>query len=501
MKSTEKLELEVANFGPIARAKIDLRPLTVFIGPSNTGKSYLAVLIYALHRFFGGGPLSVEYRSRTWDPHVAKDLGDETLRELFDLSESFRSVRRIDSPTLLPESVSALVRPLLESIGEDAESIDAQIRCFGVDATNQLIRHGSATSASICLRKYDSRTDDRTDSFEHHCTIGRTETRLSASLPLAMPLGIKPGRRFRLPRIHIPSRLRERIDRREFEAGLVLGELLEAVAPFVVGAVSSPAYYLPADRTGVMHAHRAIVRSLIRQAPFGGIRPSPPALALSGVMADFLETLIGMEEPRHRGRKQDNGLADRLESELLGGSVRIEKSFTDYPSFFYRPNGWRNDLPLMNASSMVSELAPVVLYLRHVVQPDDLLIIEEPESHLHPAMQVAFTRQLAAAVRTGVRIIITTHSEWVLETLANLVRMSELPRKGREKFDDGEFALSPGDVGAWLFEPKKRPKGSVVREIPLDTESGVFPAGFGDVAESLYNRWAEITNRIEESGS
>ena len=50
---TEPLQLSVSNFGPIAKAEIDLRPLTVFVGPSNTGKSYLAILIYALHRFFG----------------------------------------------------------------------------------------------------------------------------------------------------------------------------------------------------------------------------------------------------------------------------------------------------------------------------------------------------------------------------------------------------------------------------------------------------------------
>ena len=49
---TEPLQLTVSNFGPIAKANIDLRPLTVFVGPSNTGKSYLAILIYALHRFF-----------------------------------------------------------------------------------------------------------------------------------------------------------------------------------------------------------------------------------------------------------------------------------------------------------------------------------------------------------------------------------------------------------------------------------------------------------------
>ena len=48
------LNLKVQNFGPIAEADIELRPMSVFVGPSNTGKSYLATLIYALHQFFGG---------------------------------------------------------------------------------------------------------------------------------------------------------------------------------------------------------------------------------------------------------------------------------------------------------------------------------------------------------------------------------------------------------------------------------------------------------------
>ena len=49
-----KVRLDVSNFGPIAEGSVELRPLTVFIGPSNTGKTYLATLIYALHRFLGG---------------------------------------------------------------------------------------------------------------------------------------------------------------------------------------------------------------------------------------------------------------------------------------------------------------------------------------------------------------------------------------------------------------------------------------------------------------
>ena len=48
------VHIAVENFGPIEKAEIDLRPLTVFVGESNTGKTYLAALIYALHRTFDG---------------------------------------------------------------------------------------------------------------------------------------------------------------------------------------------------------------------------------------------------------------------------------------------------------------------------------------------------------------------------------------------------------------------------------------------------------------
>ena len=150
---------------------------------------------------------------------------------------------------------------------------------------------------------------------------------------------------------------------------------------------------------------------------------------------------------------------------------------------------------------MVSELAPVVLYLRHVVQPGETLIIEEPEAHLHPAMQVEFIRQIAALVQAGVRVIVTTHSEWVLEELGNIVRCSELPEARRKKIPQGDFALRPDQVGAWLFKPKLRPKGSVVKEIKLDAETGLYPTDYDDVSLALYNDSVDIFNRIQGSNA
>ena len=182
--------------------------------------------------------------------------------------------------------------------------------------------------------------------------------------------------------------------------------------------VMRPAYYLPANRTGVMRSHQVVVSSIVQSAASAGLRPAarPGIPMLSGVLADFLSELIEMSRQRrpHKGKQTDLGA--QLEEGILDGAVRLDDSEAGYPLLAYRPKGWDDDLPLARASSLVSELAPMVLYLRHLVRENDLLIIEEPESHLHPAKQAALAREIAGLIRRGVRIIMTTHSEWFLDS-------------------------------------------------------------------------------------
>ena len=80
----------------------------------------------------------------------------------------------------------------------------------------------------------------------------------------------------------------------------LLLSLFDAIITYSIGEAYRPAYYLPADRTGVMHAHRVVVRSLIERATAGGLRRTSPMPALSGVMADFLEQLISFRRQSTR---------------------------------------------------------------------------------------------------------------------------------------------------------------------------------------------------------
>ena len=512
------LELTVSNLGPIAEGKIELRPMSVFVGPSNTGKSYLATLVYALHQCFGAyfNPIShVLPWGQTFGggrvpflmPPNDLDLSAEDISSLhswrnamrLSMTESGQSMSsRVESK--LPETVSELVRRTLASVGQLSTNLDEEVvRCFGIDKTESLVHHPSDGDANFSL--CNSATDELgyNDIFRYEFTVNGQGTNIKATIPDLKPIPTVPH--FYIQRPSLLSLIlssNDVDDDRAKNSWFYLGALSSSILFWSVAPLGGSAHYLPADRAGVMHAHQVAVRGLIAGASRIALRPNPPMPVLSGVLGDFLERLIWLASGRvHRERDDYDGLALRLEQGLMQGAVRVEGGQIDYPSFVYRPAGWERDLPLMNASSMVSELAPVVLYLRHVVQPGDTLIIEEPESHLHPAMQVEFIRLLAAAVKASIRIIITTHSEWVLEELANLVLMSELPAEHREGIAGAELALNPDEVGAWFFEPNADGSGSSVKEMPLDKEMGNFPSGFGLITTELYNRYARISNRIE----
>ena len=506
---TEPLQLSVSNFGPIAKAEVDLRPLTVFVGPSNTGKSYLAILIYALHRFFGDYTGSRHFGFRRMHPILQRmamkqqSFNDDSVRRLADwikgvLVQVGAENLSAGPPIQLPDFIGSMIRPLFIDLSNFSEFIAEEIeRSFGIEDTARLIRHGNRGGAKIALRFKP---------FEYELALKRGKPEgVVISTSEETPLYINPhaeGMEEVLIQAHevMDTLALENDGRGTREVAYFIRTLSNSVLSNVVSPLNNAAHYLPADRTGVMHAHRVVVASLIERAPRAGLRHDTPLPALSGVLADFLENLVELGDLPRRRRNNMRNLAANLEWQILKGEIRSENSEAGYPMFSYQPQGWREDLPLMNTSSMVSELAPVVLYLRHIVQPGDVLIIEEPESHLHPAMQVEFIRQLAAVVRAGISVMLTTHSEWVLDELTNLVRLSELKKAQRKGVAGADFALSPDQVGVWLFEPKQRPRGSVVKEIPFDAEFGGFRSGFDDVALGTYNDYAEISNRIERSG-
>ena len=485
-----KLSLTVANFGPIEQAEVALRPFTVFVGPSNTGKSYLAILLYVLHRCFGRNR---DLRSSRFDRVFQRALSRKPLGIIREkiFRDWIRNLRAQNSIPRMPQMLTDYVKTILqEAQGLNSELEDELERCFVLDDLHELCRipsDGKSTSLTLRTERsseaisfaYDFRVG--VDSSQLRCNIDDVLSRLLPMRESLLSLAEIAELEESLPTTFWFSLLIDKIQREMF-------------------SVVPKAYYLPADRTGVMHSHTVVLRSLVRDATAGSRRKSEEVPILSGVLADFLENLItiGGADQRSRRNKDSVGLEKHIEREILKGAVQLDKSESKFPAFGYRPNGWSADLPLSRASSMVSELTPLVLYAQYLIEPGDLVIIEEPEAHLHPAMQAEMTRALARSVRKGLRVVITTHSEWVLESLGNLVQLSALPQEGRSGFPGEDCALSPDQVGIWLFDQEREQGGVTLKEVELDAESGLYSTGFDDVSEALYNDNARIFNRRQE---
>lgn len=416
-----------------------------------------------------------------------------------------RSLDRDSEPDmrLMPELLSRFVRDhLLSTKGLDSDLASELERCFGLsDGIDILIRWLSQGGISFAISTTTGSAAEAESAIKYHFRFERGQSETKAQIPTTTRFAITEIEQLRDGDLLPPRFLLDRdtdddffkLYMRDFIATLVSSQMNRIVGPFAHNA-----YYLPADRTGVMHAHRVVVSSLIDQAATGGLRPTRDLPMLSGVLADFLRQVIETSSGRRRHQGEHATIAQHVETAMLEGSIRGDSSEFSYPTFYYQPNGWKHRLPLANSSSMVSELAPVVLYLRHYVATGDTLIIEEPESHLHPEAQAAFAVVLGHLVNAGVRVLVTTHSDWLLEQFANLVRMTELSKEERTGLIDADAAIPAKDFGAWRFIDHGAQLGTVVEEIDINPEEGGLVRDYRQVLDETYNLWAEIGNRIAE---
>ncbi|MCY4507252.1 MAG: DUF3696 domain-containing protein [Acidobacteria bacterium] len=113
---------------------------------------------------------------------------------------------------------------------------------------------------------------------------------------------------------------------------------------------------------------------------------------------------------------------------------------------------------------------------------DDLLLIENPEVHLHPAGQAAMGEFLSEVASAGVQVVIETHSDHILNGIRRAVK--------------GGMLVS-GSVALHFFRPRledPHPQGGAQVESPiLDADGNIdsWPDGFFDQFDRDMNYFAD----------
>ena len=134
-------------------------------------------------------------------------------------------------------------------------------------------------------------------------------------------------------------------------------------------------------------------------------------------------------------------------------------------SYKYKDNKTNEYNPL-NVGFGVTFVLPVIVAILKAKE-GDLIIIENPESHLHPAGQSKVAELCAIASANGVQIIVETHSDHFL----NGIRVAT--KKG---------ILTPEQSKVYYFRKDKDELETKIDEINIDKDGGIdsYPKGFFD---------------------
>ena len=128
--------------------------------------------------------------------------------------------------------------------------------------------------------------------------------------------------------------------------------------------------------------------------------------------------------------------------------------------------GWGKDHRPINVGFGLTYTLPVYVALL-LAKPDDLIIIENPEAHLHPKGQVAIGEFLSLVAASGVQIVLETHSDHLL----NGIRMAV--KKGVVRNSDVQLNFVVNNdckEGADVITP----------EIDSNGRINIWPEGFFD---------------------
>ena len=481
------LKVTAKDFGPIIEGTVELKPLTVFVGPSNTGKSYMATLIYLLAvcspiygRYFW--PFDRDFRSPSRvEPFfdVDREISKETRRAVNSWAskidvpfEEYPQMSFGELPEELQSQTNSELKLLLESY---VRSIDEGLGSFwGVKGG--LTRHPNRQIQILLEQDKPLFTISLlTDALSELVETWSYDSDLSGANIVFHPSNVN-----RIKYSGFESN-ESSLHSAELYSQFFFGLLREAVHQLFTGFFLE-GYYLPAGRTGIMQVHRELASA--RTGPFSH---RANVYGASGVISDFLSRMLVMD--KRFLKDEASPLASAIgyfEDFVIKGKVEFEESSdVPFPDVVYKSK-W-GKFPLSRTSSMVSELAPLILFLKYLVSPGDLLVLEEPESHLHPQAQRQMARGIVRLVNAGVKVLITTHSDYFLNQVNNLLRISHagdewLEAHGFERAD----CLAHEDVSAYVFRWDDEQSGSLVEELTIRPDVGIDDEEFGKVVNAQY---------------
>lgn len=164
-------------------------------------------------------------------------------------------------------------------------------------------------------------------------------------------------------------------------------------------------------------------------------------------------------------------------------------------------------IPISATASSIKEIAPFVMMAEKGIARHYSTLFEEPESHLHPELQSAVVDVIAQMIKQGAHFQITTHSDYILRRINDLIYLFLLKKKWADKDRflafcqkyglDDNVTMDPSIVKAYFFKAEKNGTSSILEQdlskgVPFDTFETVIEKNFPISAE-IYEQFEELS--------
>lgn len=470
------MRIRITNFGPIEDFSFDLEhDLNFVFGLNNIGKSYAISLIYLILKNSISDML-ILYGDFVFSPRAIEGKLNETLERAIESLVSSDDAEECDITDGLVEHCKTLFRE------------------YFVSSLEQSLTNSFSDISSLDNAHSSDRFEISIEVGPHRISIvpvGETLTIGELHVGFATAIA-KRSQQNRHPRLNKQTgRLTTYLKDKEAFGHEISRFVLSKYTDFF-GAIEREVraiHFLPASRSGLYRAMTAfsqILAELSKKRSF--LRNKIELPNISEPDLDYFTTINDIKSSRKPGEFSE--IAEQLERGLLHGIVSYD---TANKQISYRPEDTELDLEVLATSSMIAEISPIVLFLKYVIGREDLLgrgrrrkdakpiiFIEEPEAHLHPEAQTILMESFVSLLAKGVRLVITSHSNYMFNKLNNLIL---------------DNRVDPKQVSCVVF--RQTPNGSRSDYLEID-ELGITDTNFIQASENLYDERVQILQKKNE---
>lgn len=482
------MKITFSNLGSIKKTTLDLRPLTVIIGPNNSNKTYIAYSIYGLL--------------------TSCKKFSSFSSEINPFIEFFQKIDETESET---ERYLILSLHNKDFINRLVDFINKYIhgRLWNFALKREIDEYFQDTSLKIFSKTNYEMDVTQKELLEAITNIKRKKFDVTSSQgmnPVSYSTLTLEKDKFS---IHSKSAFLDKDLTHAYS--VVFGNFLEEL----MASLFKNPFLFPAERNAFVINYKILARNrldILRTMQRRKIRErSERELELlkeQGVInypqpiEDFLDFLTDLEFEKNTNNDLEEKrkfceIAYEIERTIQGKNKTNFKR-TKLGGKELKINVKKGlDIDLYNASSSIKQLAPLLLYLRYRAKENDLLIIDEPEMNLHPESQAKLLEVLGMLVNAGVNVLLTTHSPYFMSHLNNLVSgktddEKTLKEQAKSLYLKDERAfLKMDDVSA--YEMKNNKLVSL-----KDKDYGIRWDTLSDVSADIQQKFFEIYEKGEQ---